>query len=195
LKVYELSTFSRRDPVFCRLLTEIDGIGLNGWRWIAGAAFRPGDYPENAKIRMTDEDPAMVVPDFVPNTHNMLIVSRRVKEVIERETVPPVEYFPLTIINHRGRPASTEHFVVNPVGGWDVLDRNASVVIMFKDKVVTVEKTVLDPKLVALAPGLFRLKEQPHRYMITERLVAEVRKLDPRVSNGAITPLEQSPER
>jgi len=191
MKYYELSTFNRRDAEFCRLKDYPADLGLNSWRFAKGVELRPGDYPENAQIRMSDEDAGIRVPDIVPNTINLLICSRRVKEVIER--VNQGQILAVTILNHRGRPASTEHFIIHPCPPADVLDRNASEVEIFKDTVIGIDKMVFDPKLLARAPALFRLQEEPHRHFISERLLEEIRALDPKPSNLSVEEIEQSP--
>lgn len=181
MKYYEISTFNRSDPELCRLIAEVEGLGLKSWKLSEGEPLAPGDYPEDAKIAMSDGQPQMLVGNIVPNTRNLLIVSQAVKEVIERINKGPTEYLPLVILNHRRRPASMAHAIIHPTGTWDVLDRSASEIEMFEGDVVGIDKMVFDPRRLADAPDLFRLRDQSHSYFISQRLLDAIRTVEPKV--------------
>jgi hypothetical protein len=192
MKYYLVNIFRKAKKDLCRLDAYPEGMDTKTWKIGKGVALAPGDYPEDARIAMSDDDPAMRVADIVPNARNLLIVSRPVKEVMERVNQGPTQYLPLTILNHRKRPASTDHFIVHPTGTWKVLDLQASEIEMLKDKVVGVDKMVFDPKLLADAPDLFRVPEQPYSYYISHRLLEELRALRPEPVNLNVEEIEQS---
>ncbi|WP_255207651.1 MULTISPECIES: DUF1629 domain-containing protein [unclassified Myxococcus] len=90
-----------------------EGLGLN--RYKVGHGERLGaEYPAATRVYMTDRYQGIQVSDYVENACGMLIVSKRVKAVFERVNQSPVEHLPLAIYNHKKRPASTNHFIVNP---------------------------------------------------------------------------------
>jgi hypothetical protein len=84
-----------------------------------------------------------------------------------------IEYLPFTLINHKGRIHSTDYFIVNPIGALDCLDKQASTIEYMEDgRIIAVISYVLDPNKLTDAPDLFRIKEWPRKYVISERLAS-----------------------
>jgi hypothetical protein len=137
------------------------------------------DYPERARITMDAAHPGIQLADLVGNSCGLLIVSRRVKEGIERVVTAPVEYLPVAIYNHKKRLASKDYFIINPLGTLDCLDLDRSEITWSDGEVVDVDVFVLDPKKLDGAPDLFRIKEDPRTYVMSKRLVKELVPLDP----------------
>lgn len=59
---------------------------------------------------------------------SFLVVSGAVRQFLDGEAVPRMEYLPLQILNHKGRVASDGYFVVNALAVVDCIDQAASVV-------------------------------------------------------------------
>ncbi|MCP3137895.1 imm11 family protein [Pyxidicoccus xibeiensis] len=146
-------------------------------------------YPPDAKWYMSDESPGIKMPSLIATVTNMLVVERRMKEVIERTGVP-MECLPFTLHDHKKRVARTDYFIINPLGSFDCLDLKQSEIIYDDDEVVAVEKLVLSPEKLRAAPDIFRVKEDPHVYVLSHRLVDALRQLEP--TNVYLTKLEQS---
>jgi hypothetical protein len=158
-------------------------MGLKTWKLNKGAEFLEGEYPQDAKIFMSDEEPGIEIPDLVPNTGLMLIVSKRLKEGIEAVNRGPIQYLPLSIYNHKKRLASSDYFIVNPLGTVDVLDTSASEIEYLDGEIVGITKYVLDAKKIVHAPDIFRIKENPETYVVSERVLGEWRKIAPKPTN------------
>lgn len=189
---YRLNLLNPRNPDFCVLQTYPEGMGLKSWKLCRGEPVPPEEYPENAQILMSDSEPGMQVPDLVSNTCNLLIVSRRVKEAFEAVNQGPVQFLPITIINHKKRPASNDHFIVNPLGTVDILDTKASKIVYLNGEVVKVDTYVVDPQKAQQAPDLFRVKENPEAYVISQRIADGILKFDPKPTNMAASKMEPS---
>lgn len=131
-------------------------------------------YPTDARIRMTETRTGLRLSDLLGNTKNMLMVSSRLRKVIEEVCRDvEIEYLPFTIIDHRGRPFSSDYTIVNPIGTLDCLDHAASGTVWGKDdptRIITVKEYVLDPRKVEMAPPLFRIAGDPTELVVTQVL-------------------------
>ena len=183
MKYYILRTLEQTKPEFCILHDYPEGMGLKTWKLGDGVELLDGEYPQDAKIFMSDEETGVELPDLVPNTGNMLIVSKRLKDGMSAVNRGPIQYLPLTIYNHKKRPASKDHFIVNPIGALDVLDTDASEIHYHRGEVLKVTKYVLDPEKLKHVPDIFRVKENPEAYVVSERIFTEWRKIAPKPTN------------
>lgn len=159
-----------------------------GYRMSVG---RPmgAEYPPNARMFCERHRPGVELPDLVGNTRDLLILSKRVKDRLEQAAPGPVEYLPLSIINHKKRLASADYFIVNPLGTVDCLDLDRSEIDWFEGDVVRIKKYVLDPAKLRNAPELFRIRENPRTYVITQALAARL--LPPTPTNFFVHPIEE----
>lgn len=183
MKYYLLKTLAQTNPEFCILDSYPEGMGLKTWKLNKGVELQEGEYPQDAKIFMSDEVPGIELPDLVPNTGHMLIISRRLKDGMSAVNRGPVQHLPLAIYNHKKRLASSDYFIVNPLGTLDVLDTSASEIKYHDGQVVKVKKYVLDPRKIVQAPDVFRIKENPEAYVVSERVLDEWRKVAPKPTN------------
>lgn len=67
-----------------------------------------------------------------------VVISKRVRAFLEGEAVENVEFLPITIVNHKGRIASKDYFILNPLQSVDCIDMGAS----------QAEKDSLDPGMI-----------------------------------------------
>jgi hypothetical protein len=103
----------------------------------------------------------LLLLDNVRNINKAVVTSRRLKEAIESRNVPDLEYLPVTIVDHKGRPANKDYFVVHQLNPVDCIDRGRSVFEMsdiVPDEIDTVEKLVLDEERIPRNRQMFRLK-------------------------------------
>lgn len=167
------------DRRLCILDAVPEGIGVKYSRLARGRTIA-ADFPANAVIRMTPDRTGIKLASLIGNTNSFLIVHRDVKDVIAAEHHRrgdrwPIEYLPFTLMNHKGRPHSADYVLVNPIGVIDCVDLAASEIELFendRDKVVSIERLVLDPAKVQDAPPLFRIRETPGQYTVDEALAA-----------------------
>ncbi len=182
------------DPAFCFLDALPEGLGIKSYKLGHGKELGP-EYPADARIYMSDRYKGIQVPDLVGNTHGMLVTSKRVKEAFEQVNRGPVEYLPVAIYNHKKRVASPDHFILNPLGTVDCLNLEASDIVYHQDKVVRVRNFVLDPEKLQGAPDLFRVREDSYAYLMSDRVLQELRGIQPRVTNFVFEELDQVPSK
>ena len=143
-------------------------------------------YPADARVYMSTKWKGTKLPDFVSNVESLLIVSRRVKEVIEKINQRPIEYIPISIHDQKQKLASADYFIVNPLGCFDILDFDACDVDRDeKGAVYAVHKMVFSASKMKgkQIPDLFRPKGDVTQYVISRNIARELIALEPPVKN------------
>jgi len=183
------------DPEWCVLDDVPVGIGVAYSRLVKGRAVG-SDYPADAEIHMSPGEEGIKVGGLIGSTKSFLIVRRDVKEVIEAACEgAEVEYLPFRLIDHKGRIHSSDYFIINPIGSWNCLDPEASAITYFEDtdKVLRIDRMVIDSALAEPAPMLFRLKQAPTKYVVKQELADRLR--EKAFENLLLIEMEQVAER
>jgi len=188
---FRINTSPTVDMSYCILHREPQGTNKYTHRMAEGHAM--GDkYPADAKWQMSDKFPGIKLPSLIATTGTYLVVERKLMEVFERTGVP-MECLHFTLYDHKGREASRDYFIINPLGTFDCLNLDKSIIKYSKEvpgEIVRVKKYVLDTEKLRSAPDFFRIKEDPYYYVLSHKLVEELRQLDP--TNLYLTKLEQA---
>lgn len=133
-------------------------------------------FPTDVEFHMDPDFPKdIVLADNVENENMVVLVSEAVHRFLLARQLAKVEYLPVTIVNHKGRPASTGHVIVNAVEPVDAIDMERSELEMSEISegyIDTVDKLVLDPKRIPADRHLFRLKGL-RRAMLVRRSLAQ----------------------
>lgn len=175
MNFYLLNGIPHVDPHYCFLDSWPEGTGAFTYRMAEG--MRMGDkYPKAARQFMDAEHVGTGLPDFIGNTNSFLIVSRRMKEVIEAMVQWEIEYLPFDLYDHKKKLASQDYFIINPIGAFDGLNLQKSVIEWHEGDIVGIDKFVLDKKKLEKAPHLFRIKEAPREYVMSQALALEFKK-------------------
>lgn len=192
MKFYSIETLGEtNDPDLCIIDAEPDGMGMKGYYLNFGIAARD-IYPQNATVNMNPEEPGTKICDVVGNTLNCLIVTERIKILLEKLCDDiEVEYLPLTLLNHTGGVHRGDLFIVNPIGTFDCLDRDASDISYEPDgDIIDIDDYILDPEKARSAPSLFRLAEKPDFYIIRQDALEALEKAN--IENLMVSELEFS---
>jgi len=187
------------DEQLCFLEDAPDGIGVAYSCLCVGRSI-VDRWPANATITMTPENPGIKLCSLVGNPKHFLLVHRDVKEVIEGEHARrgkdwPIEYLPVTIINHKGRPHSRDYFFINPLSLL-VMNTGASKVEYYKSnptQIMAIDKLVLDSNKLADVPPIFRLQQDPDEYVVDENLHRLFQERE--FTNLRMREIEQQPQR
>jgi hypothetical protein len=137
------------------------------------------EYPDNVVALMSDKFLGRVSTEFIANRELSLIVSERVKQVIEAHCQDEAEYLPVSIKNHKGRIEKGQFYYINPIEAEDVLNYEASDIRWTDDKkVVGVDSFVFArDKLKVMPKHLFRVKESPKQYFSSETLIQAIQQI------------------
>lgn len=119
----------------------------------------------------------LVLPECVSNLLDLVVVSPRVKEIIERRQPADTEFLRVKILNHKQRLAADDYWIVNPTRVQDCIDLEKSEVVWNE----------IDPSCIAscyslaisedrIEPGtvLFRAKHFPYPVFVQRSLAAEL---------------------
>lgn len=172
MKFFELETLGDlNDSELLFLDQEPEVMGLDGYCLAAGEPIGSA-YPADVKIQPSEERTGIQLCSLLGNNFNYLIVSGAMKELIAQHCAKAaIEYLPFTLMDHRGRVRSRDYFFVNPLGGIDAVDVDASDIKYHRSgAIVGIRKLVLDSRKLREAPGLFRLKQDLQLYVVSEPL-------------------------
>jgi hypothetical protein len=107
-----------------------------------------------------------------------IIVSKAIRDCLADAKINNVEFLPITIYNHKGRVASHEYYILNPLDISDCIDIKASKVewnSIAKDRIDFCDHLVLNESLIPSNFKIFRPKFWPSlilvRQEITEMLI------------------------
>lgn len=145
---------------------------------------RADGFPASAHFEMDKRYPRQVkLADSISNLEGMPVVSSRLKALLESRKPPAVELLRVSIINHKGRDAGAEYFIVNPLCVIDCIDKEKSEIkwnAIKPDKISGCLKLVLDLGAAGDDVLLFRPKH-------LEKIVAVRRDLADAITDGGFT--------
>lgn len=185
-----MTTMGHSKPEFCFVSRHIEEIGLNSTYLMNGEPYPEQEWPKDAHFFMSEQDAGMELSDMIGNTLSLLIVSSRLKAGIEQGRCGRLQFLPVALYNHKKRLASSDYFIVNPIGVHDVLDLEASDIEYHEGQVVTVRKFVIDARKAKDAPDILRPREDHYAYILSSRILDEWKKLDPPRTNTTGKKLE-----
>ncbi len=189
MKVCAIVDLSARESnEYAYLRSPPEGFEVESWRLAEGEP-AGDDYPKNARIKMSPKEKGIELPDVVGNNEGLLIVSARLKRAIEGLRLP-LEILPIAIYNHRGKVASNDHFILNPLGTFDCLDTDEAEIEYLDDEVVSVDKFAFCPKKLKKVPHLFRVKEDPSTIVLGDDVLKAWLTLVPEPTNFSIEHFE-----
>ena len=123
---------------------------------------RSVNFPEQAAFSMDPDHPTdTLLTDNLFNNYLLIVGSRRLKEFFEEKAVIKVEYLPITILNHKGKPAGRDYFIINPIEPIECIDLQRSDVRwdpMDETTIKGVSRLVIDETKIESGRVLFRPK-------------------------------------
>lgn len=134
-------------------------------------------WSQDTICRMNDEYPNDI--QLADNMHatGLIVISKPMKALLVKENVNNVEFLPLTILNHKGRVASADYFIVNALDICDCIDLDASEVewnFIEKDLISNCERLVLKEEAIPQNYMVFRPKFKPNIILIHIALVEKL---------------------
>lgn len=163
------------EPSFC-VLTDARNVP-DPWELGRGIS-RGAGFPADAYFEMDPQFPkALVLPDNVSNLSDLIVVSPRVKGIIEGASPDSVEYLPVRIQNHKGRTAAEEYWIVNPVGVQDCIDLDQSEIVwnaLDPTLISSCMRLVIDEDRIEPGTQMFRAKHLPYEVFVHRALAEEL---------------------
>lgn len=123
------------------------------------------NFPSDAFYKMSDDYPENIeLVGFLGVLDKTLVVSEEAREVFESAGVADVEFFPVRVLNHKGRAVKRDYFVANALKKINCIDKDKTV---FKwhpiDKTMmkNVSNLTIDESKIADNVTLFRIQHLP----------------------------------
>ena len=184
MNYFFIDYLTRTNNDYCVLDEHADEVKEFAFCMSMGERALDNGYPDDLQMKMSPDQGGIMLTDFIENSLRCLIVSQRVKDVVDEHNSEGIEWLHLSIINHKGRVASNEYYFLNPIGSHDVLDYDASTIRRRDDgSIRKITKAVLDGSKLDNVPHIFRVKDLKSKYVISEALVTKLKALSPEVTN------------
>jgi len=136
-------------------------------------------WPEDVRLHMDANFPKqLLLPDYVKNLHNHLIVSAAFKAMVLEMQPQHAQALPITLIDHKGKVASTTHCLLHVFPLVDAIDQQKSTLDwnpIDTTRIIGCEELVLDDAKIPEGLHLFRLKHMPTRPIMSEALVQAIK--------------------
>jgi hypothetical protein len=132
--------------------------------------------PKTVVLEMDEEFKKNVrLTDSVNNQMALLVLSRRMVDFLESKKLKNLEIIPVKIRDHKGKIASEDYSIVNPLGLQDVLDlKRSKMVRLDKHTISIVRRFVTKPTKLPAGVGIFRDKHFPQPALVDPELASEI---------------------
>jgi hypothetical protein len=137
---------------------------------------RAKGFPGKANFRMDPDFPDdTVLIDNLRSENFLIVASLRLSDFVQGIVPGRVEYLPVTILNHKGKVASRDYRLINPIEPIDCLDMElckAEPDIIDPDSIRSVERLVIKEDKIPEARWMFRPKGL-YRVILVRRELAD----------------------
>jgi len=139
-------------------------------------------FPADATYQMSHRYPfARRLCDLQCNPLRLLLVSSAFREILLRFECRNVEFFPITLLNHRGKVASTTHVVAHVFPSLDCIDEQqtqGTPSAFIPEIMQSISKLVLDERRIPDDVHIFRPKQMPVIHIVREPLARAIVEAD-----------------
>ena len=141
------------------VLQDLTGIDAT-FRLNNGTSFA-ADMPSGMAFHMNPDFPNdLALGDSLLNSDMLVIGSRRLRDFLAQRDIAKLEFLPTGVVDHKGREASADYFVIHPIEPVDCLDRQQSVYKaspLNKAKIREISKLVLNESAIPEDRQIFRI--------------------------------------
>ncbi|NTX37178.1 MULTISPECIES: imm11 family protein [unclassified Myxococcus] len=149
---------------------------MKGSMWPASeGTSMAANYPTGVRLNMARRHRGIVVPDFIPNSLLVYLITGRLKALLDKEAGAEIEYLPFALWNHKGRVAAEGCFIANLLGVQDCVDlkkTRGEKSIMSPGEFQVIKQLYLDLEKVPKDARLFRISVMPRFFVIRDDLRA-----------------------
>jgi hypothetical protein len=119
-------------------------------------------FPTDAAFHMDPDFPKnLLLTDNMLNSDSAMVVSAELADALRAQKVSKLEYLPVAIIDHKGKVASKNYSILNPLDLVDCIDREKSEFRpsrILPGEIDKFDKLVLDEARIPEDRPLFRMK-------------------------------------
>jgi hypothetical protein len=139
---------------------------------------REAGFPGDAFFAMDPAYPKDIqLPDNVYNLEGLPVVSTQLKTMIAQREPPETEFLRVAIVNHKGRVASSDYFIVNPFGLVECVDLESSDIEwneIDRELISSCFGLVLDEERIDFDRLIFRPRYLPTVVLVREDMADEL---------------------
>lgn len=137
-----------------------------------------GIYPEDAfsvTMNLDEDSPKHVKKgDFVGTSGDLVMISSTVVAELKNYNIGKVEFWPFTLVNHKGKEHSRDYSFVVPLNQFDAVDEENSKYRRDENGIpLRIRKLVLDGNKLEGAPDMFRVNDL-RRMAFSEKLAEKL---------------------
>ncbi|TEW52545.1 imm11 family protein [Psychromonas algicola] len=128
----------------------------------ASAMYYDPSYPERTKLF-----------DFIDNLDGVLIANQKVVNLLKDFGVDNVEYLPVWLMDHQDSLVSKDYFILNVLGGVEIIDMEASTYrmgVLIEDQVDRIKNLVVSYENIPKNAHLFRASKKTNAFFISDDL-------------------------
>jgi hypothetical protein len=151
------------DNKYCFATGKVEGLAGKAKRFLRDGGSSLKDlYPENpfeVTVNLDKDHPkAISKGGYISTCDQQVMVSQEVEDELKKHNIGEVEFWPFTLINHKGRVHSKNYRFVVPVHQFDAINEELSELDRTKNGVVIgIDRLVLDNSKLDNAPDMFRI--------------------------------------
>jgi hypothetical protein len=140
---------------------------------------RAEGFPDEVVFTMDPERPhdTMLV-DSLHNTDRLIVASKRLKEFLAARALDQMEYLPVTILDHKGRPAAGgDYWIIHPLEPIDCLkvdECGARLSPINKNKIQFLSRLVIGEAKIDANRDLFRPKGYTKAFIVRRELASAI---------------------
>lgn len=136
---------------------------------------RASNFPDGAHFRMDDTFPDDIkLEDFIANSDGLLVISEKVKQLLNTEDLFNNEILSVSILNHKGRKEKSPYWILHQVHLQPCIDELKSVARVNNIDTTLfsrVKKLALDESKIHPNVRLFRMARYPFLPMFRKDLM------------------------
>ncbi|MFY0523312.1 imm11 family protein [Archangium gephyra] len=145
--------------------------------WRLGEGERMGNkFPTQASYPLSKNRKGMKLTDFIPNKFSRLIVSEKVRKLLEAEPLD-IEWLPVSIIDKKDRVVDVPYAIAHVLGTVDCVDLERSEYdrsSFSPEQFLVIRRLVLREDKIPEQRSLFRIKEYPRAFIIRVDLLEKL---------------------
>lgn len=134
-------------------------------------------WPADITLSMNPERPKDVaLTDSIDNLEGRLVASPRLVAFLQEQQLPDIEYLPVTLLDHKGRVASSDYKVVHCCRVVDCVDQAKSTFTWdgLENPSMVVSTLALDPRALTEDMRLIRPKFVPGKVLFRADLMQAI---------------------
>ena len=137
-----------------------------------------GDFPPDVTMQMDPRKPTdTLLTDNLRNLKNIIVVSSELRDFLEERKISELEFLPVVVLDHKGRPVNRTYSIMNPTNNPDCLDMDLCQPVWgaIDDRIMKkVKALVVKADWDGSSRPLFRPKHYRARPLVLKSLADEI---------------------